>query len=59
MHIVSAIRCVAPYAFGRRSELAGWVERLVRRSSKSEGGSDTHQLLFNKRRWAARNAIKQ
>jgi hypothetical protein len=23
---------------------AGWVERLVRRSSQSEGGSDTHQL---------------
>ena len=24
----------------------GWVERLVRRSSMSEGGSDTHQLHF-------------
>jgi hypothetical protein len=23
----------------------GWVERLVRRSSKSEGGSDTHHVL--------------
>jgi hypothetical protein len=27
---------------------AGWVERLVRRNSKSEGGSDTHQLQFAK-----------
>jgi hypothetical protein len=27
-------------------ERVGWVERLVRRSSMSEGGSDTHQLHF-------------
>src|SRR5947207_10763636 len=29
-------------------EHVGWVERLVRRSSQSEGGSDTHQLKLAK-----------
>src|ERR1700676_2303007 len=28
-----------------RLQRAGWVERLVRRSSKSEGGSDTHHVV--------------
>jgi hypothetical protein len=28
------------------SQSAGWVERLVRRSSQSVGGSDTHQSTF-------------
>jgi hypothetical protein len=31
-----------------RLQRVEWVERLVRRSSKSKGGSDTHQLQFAK-----------
>jgi hypothetical protein len=31
------------------------AERLVRRSSQSEGGSDTHQLLFTPR-WVSERA---
>jgi hypothetical protein len=32
----------------RISSAARWMERLVRRSSQSEGGSDTHQLQLRR-----------
>jgi hypothetical protein len=37
-------RAASPCIQSDQPVALGWVERLVRRSSQSEGGSDTHQL---------------
>jgi hypothetical protein len=47
-----SLRRPHPPQFERRTDV-GWLERLVRRSSESEGGSDTHPSQPNCQRWVS------